>query len=246
MSTEAIKCVLLADRHHGLSEGIRGLLESEFEAVVMVADETSLIESAVKMRPSIVVADLALAQGENFGWLRRLLARWPGARVIVLSAHDESSVMQSAYEAGAAGFVLKRKIASHLLPAVEAVLTGKPYPEPDGASPRGWTADSVIEDVEQKPESLKERNTKMKTSRKHLSLAALLALAVLPAPPALADDATEQAAAVKEKIQSLRNDCAQGRQQITVTVEALSRLMAKNVELRPEFDRYKAELVKME
>ena len=140
MSTEAIKCVLLADRHHGLSEGIRGLLESEFEAVVMVADETSLIESAVRLKPSVVVADLALTQGENFGWLRRLLVRCPGARVIVLSAHDESSVLQSAYEAGAAGFVLRHRIASQLLPAVDAVLTGKPYPglaNPDEASPQG-------------------------------------------------------------------------------------------------------------
>src|SRR6267142_1522681 len=104
MSAEAIRCVLLADRHHGLSEGIRGLLESEFEAVVMVADETSLIESAVKLGPQIVVADVALAQGDGFGWLRRLLARCPESRVIVLSAHDERTVMQAAFEAGAAGF----------------------------------------------------------------------------------------------------------------------------------------------
>ncbi len=125
MSTEAIKCVLLADRHHGLSEGIRGLLESEFQAVVMVADETSLIESAVRLHPSLVVADLALAQGESFGWLRRLLARRPESRVIVLSSHDEASIAQAAFDAGAAGFVRKREIATELLPAVDAVLAGQ-------------------------------------------------------------------------------------------------------------------------
>src|SRR5262249_38976065 len=131
MSAEPIKCVLLADRHHGLSEGIRGLLESKFRAVVMVADETSLLESARRLEPSIVVADLALAQGECFGWLRRLLTQYPEARVIVLSAHDELSVMQAAFEAGAAGFVLKRAIASQLLDAVDLVLAGKKYPPPD-------------------------------------------------------------------------------------------------------------------
>jgi len=125
MSTEAIKCVLLADRHHGLSEGIRGLLESEFEAVVMVADEKSLLESAARLQPSIVVADLALAQGESFGWLRRLLARCPEARVVVLSSHDEAFVREAALEAGAAGFVLKREIAMKLLPAIEAVRAGQ-------------------------------------------------------------------------------------------------------------------------
>src|SRR6185436_14592397 len=99
MSSEAIRCVVLADRHHGLSEGIRGLLESKFPAVVMVADETSLLESAARMKPSIVVADLALAQGESFGWLRRLLARCPDSRVIVLSCHDEQAIEQAAFEA---------------------------------------------------------------------------------------------------------------------------------------------------
>ena len=125
MSAEAIKCVLLADRHHGLSEGIRGLLESEFEAVVMVADETSLLESAARLQPNVVVADLALAQGESFGWLRRLLARCPESRVIVLSAHDESSVVQAALAAGAVGFVLKREIATKLLPTIEAAVSGR-------------------------------------------------------------------------------------------------------------------------
>jgi DNA-binding NarL/FixJ family response regulator len=128
MNTRVIKCVLLADRHHGLSEGIRGLLESEFEAVVMVADEISLIESAAKMRPRIVVADLALAQGESFGWLRRLLTRCPESRVVVLSAHDDLTVMQAAFAAGAAGFVLKREIATKLLPTIDLVLAGKSQP----------------------------------------------------------------------------------------------------------------------
>jgi len=127
MKSEAVRCVLLADRHHGLTEGIRGLLETSFDAVVMVADEKSCLESAERLRPSLVVADLALAAGESFGWLRRLLVRCPGSRVIVLSTHEEFTVAQSALEAGAAGFVLKREIASQLLQAVEAVLAGQRY-----------------------------------------------------------------------------------------------------------------------
>jgi DNA-binding NarL/FixJ family response regulator len=125
--------VLLADRHHGLTEGIRGLLEASFDAVVMVADEASCLESAERLRPNVVVADLALAPGQNFGWLRRLLARCPKSHVIVISAHDESSVVQAAIDAGAVGFVFKREIASQLLDAVEAVLAGKNYMPPVAA-----------------------------------------------------------------------------------------------------------------
>lgn len=58
MSAERIKCVLLADRHHGLSEGLRSLLETIFEAVVMVADEHSLFETARRLRPTLAVVDL--------------------------------------------------------------------------------------------------------------------------------------------------------------------------------------------
>jgi two-component system invasion response regulator UvrY len=127
MSKEVIRCVVLADRHHGISEGIRNLLEGEFEAVVMVADEISLIESASRLHPSLVVADLALTQGEGFDWLRRFLAHCPGSRVIVLSSHDEQSVMEGAFEAGAAGFVRRRDIGSDLPDAVETVLAGRQY-----------------------------------------------------------------------------------------------------------------------
>jgi DNA-binding NarL/FixJ family response regulator len=127
VNTGVIKCVLLADRHHGLTEGIRGLLETEFPAVVMVADETSLLESAARLHPSVVVADLSLTRGDCFGWLRRLLNRCPELRVIVLSAHDESSVMQSALDAGAVGFVRRCEIVPQLLDAVEAVLAGRRY-----------------------------------------------------------------------------------------------------------------------
>lgn len=122
-----VKCVLLADRSHELSEGIRGLLESEFTAVVMVANELSLIESAARLDPNVVVADLALAPGENFGWLRRLLKRRPKARVIVLSSYADKSVVEAAFEAGAMGVVSKREIGARLLEAVDVVLAGHFY-----------------------------------------------------------------------------------------------------------------------
>ena len=127
MSTKEIKCVLLADRHHNLSEGIRCLLQQQFQAVVTVADEAALLESAVRMQPNVVVADLALTRGESFGWLRRLLARCPESRVIVLSAYDEATVRQEAFDAGAAGFVLTFDISSQLVHAVNEVLAGRCY-----------------------------------------------------------------------------------------------------------------------
>ena len=136
MNADDIKCVLLADRHHGLSEGMRGLLETIFEAVVMVADEHSLAESAVRLQPTLAVVDLSLARGDSLAWLQRLRERCPGLKIIVLSVHDEPSVCRSAMDVGVEGFVLKRALATELLPAVDAVLAGKRYgfPAPLGKS----------------------------------------------------------------------------------------------------------------
>ena len=135
MSDRKIRCVLLASRHLSLREGIRGLLHQQFEAVVTVTDETSLVESAVRMHPDVVVADLSLTKGECYGWLRRLLASRPESRVIVLSDYPEPAVREAAFDAGAAGFVLKIEIATHLLPAVNEVLAGRPYGTPDTNRP---------------------------------------------------------------------------------------------------------------
>ena len=117
-------CVLLADRHHGLMEGVRGLLETAFGTVVMVADEASLIDGAGRLQPDVVVVDLSLAQVAGLDWLRTLRQRCPDLKVIVLSVHDEQSVRKAAMEAGADAFVLKRAIATDLLSAVDAVRGG--------------------------------------------------------------------------------------------------------------------------
>jgi two-component system secretion response regulator SsrB len=121
MSRGPRSCVLLADRHHGLSEGVRGLLETAFGTVVMVADKTSLLDVAFRLRPDVAVVDLSLARDGDLDWLKAVRQRCPGLKVIALSVHDEEAVRRAAMAAGADAFVLKRAIATDLLPAVARV-----------------------------------------------------------------------------------------------------------------------------
>jgi two-component system secretion response regulator SsrB len=125
MPERSLSCVLLADRHHGLTEGVRGLLQTAFGTVVMVADEASLLEVARRLRPDVAVVDLSLARESGLGWLQALRRSCPDLKVIVLSVHDEQAVRRAAVEAGADAFVLKRAIATDLLPAVELVRGGR-------------------------------------------------------------------------------------------------------------------------
>ena len=131
MSKKDIRCVLVADRHHGLMERVRGLLQTTFEAVVMVADEVSLLESATRLSAALSVVDFSLTRGEGIGLVRRLRVRCPEMKMIVISVQDEPSVSRSVLEAGADGFVLKRAMATDMLPAVDAVLAGLRYVSPE-------------------------------------------------------------------------------------------------------------------
>ena len=123
-------CVLLADRHHGLRDSVRGLLETEFDTVFMVATEASLLEGAGRLNPAIVMVDLSLSAGDLIGLLRRIGARAPGVKVLLLSVHDERTVAESAVTAGADAVVLKRCLATDLMPAVDAVIAGQRYLSP--------------------------------------------------------------------------------------------------------------------
>jgi two-component system secretion response regulator SsrB len=122
MPTKEIRCALLADRHLGLAERLRSLLETEFEAVVVVGDEVSLFESARQLDLAVAVVDLSLPQGDGLGLIRRIRNRFPQLKLIALSVHPEKHVKLAAIAAGANGFVLKRSIATDLLPAVDVVL----------------------------------------------------------------------------------------------------------------------------
>jgi len=111
-------------------EGIRGLLATTFEAVVMVADEASLLESASRLPAALVVVDFSLTPGDGIGMIRRLRTHFPKMKMIVISVLDEPSVSNLALQAGTNGFVLKRAIATDLLPAVDAVLAEQCYVSP--------------------------------------------------------------------------------------------------------------------
>jgi two-component system, NarL family, response regulator NreC len=98
--------------------------------MLMVADEHSLIEAAVSTQLDLVIADLSfpISSGKN---VARLLQRLnPDLKAIILSVHDEQSVVDECFAAGTKGFVLKRSASTDLLAAVETVLKDGTYISP--------------------------------------------------------------------------------------------------------------------
>ena len=123
--------IILADKHSNMLAGIRRLLENEVETVLMVADEASLNHVLENFNPDVVVADLSLPSltGKNIAWV--LKANFPQIKVIILSVHDEKSVLDDVLAAGVEGFVLKPRAVIDLIPAIREVLLGCKYISPD-------------------------------------------------------------------------------------------------------------------
>jgi DNA-binding NarL/FixJ family response regulator len=98
-----------------------------FETMLMVADERSLMEAVTTFKPDLVVVDLSLPREGEANIAKRLMERHPDLRLIVLSVHDEATVVGQMLSARVAGFVLKRSAATDLIPAVKEVLRGGTY-----------------------------------------------------------------------------------------------------------------------
>src|SRR5262245_14711392 len=100
----------------------------------MVADENSLLEGAARLQPAVVVLDVSFAAGNMTELLARLRERARGAKVLLLSAYDEPTLAAAALIAGASGVVLKQKLATDLMPAVDALIAGELF-LPQGKRP---------------------------------------------------------------------------------------------------------------
>ena len=109
---------------------VRLILKETMGTILMVADERSLAEAVTGAQLDIVIADLSfpVSSGEN---VARLLQRLnPELKAIILSVHDEQTVVDACLAAGAKGYVLKRSAYTDLLAAVEAVLKDGTYISP--------------------------------------------------------------------------------------------------------------------
>ncbi len=85
-----------------MSEGIRGLVASVFNAVVMVADEVSLVEGASRLESELAIVDTALSRGNILTLIRRLRSGFPDMKVLVLGISDQPLLVQRILDAAPA------------------------------------------------------------------------------------------------------------------------------------------------
>jgi DNA-binding NarL/FixJ family response regulator len=122
--------IVIADDHQILAEGLRSLLEPEFEVVAVVADGRALITAARKHRPDVIVADVTMPSLNGIDAAVQLRDSGLEAKVVFLTMHRDVAYARRAMKAGAAGFVLKHSAATELVTAVREALQGRTYVTP--------------------------------------------------------------------------------------------------------------------
>lgn len=122
--------VLLADDHRIVAEGLRGLLEPDFELVGIVEDGRAMLEAVDKLKPDVVVADVSMPLLNGIEAVRQLKKKNKHIRVVMLTMHLDVTYAASAFEAGASGYVLKHSAPSELISAINSALMGRTYITP--------------------------------------------------------------------------------------------------------------------
>jgi DNA-binding NarL/FixJ family response regulator len=126
--------VLLADDHQIVAEGLRSLLEPEFELVGIVTDGREAVAAALKLRPDVVVMDITMPSLNGIEAAHQLRAAGLSVKVVFLTMHRDAAYAARALDAGAAGFVLKIAAAAELKTAVHQALQGGTYVTPQIAA----------------------------------------------------------------------------------------------------------------
>jgi DNA-binding NarL/FixJ family response regulator len=122
--------VLLADDHAIVLEGMRSVLEPDYEVVGEARDGRELVASADKLRPDVIVADIAMPQLNGLEAIRQLEKADLRAKIIFMTMHASVELAVQAFRLGASGYLLKHDASDELLRAMREVLNGRFYVTP--------------------------------------------------------------------------------------------------------------------
>jgi DNA-binding NarL/FixJ family response regulator len=117
--------VLLADDHPSLLEVLRSLLDEEVEIVGSVDNGESLVESALKLRPDVIVTDISMPRLSGLGAVDRLRESGCSSKVVFLTAHSDTDFIDAAFRTGALAYVHKTLMATDLLFAIQEAWAGR-------------------------------------------------------------------------------------------------------------------------
>ncbi len=127
--------VMLVDDHAVVRMGFKMLLETdpEIEVIAEANSGEQAIRDAVSLQPDVIVMDITMPGIGGMEAIERILAKEPNAKILVLSAHEDSVHPKRVLNAGAQGYLTKRSAAEELIKAIRTIASGKKFIEADVA-----------------------------------------------------------------------------------------------------------------
>lgn len=128
--------VLIADDHKIISESLVPILNAQpdIEVIEFVHDGRAAVEKTLQHRPDIVIMDIAMPELSGIEATREIIEKYPEAKIIILSMHDDRRYVVGALEAGALGYLTKGCSLKELFAAIYAVKDNKRYLSPEISS----------------------------------------------------------------------------------------------------------------
>lgn len=127
--------ILVADDHKIVRDGLRSLLEKtpDMEVVAEGEDGRTTAQLARKLRPDVVIMDVAMPGLNGVEATRQIIATVPGVKVVALSMHSDTMYVSGMLSAGASGYLAKDCAIDELIGAIRTVMANKVYLSPDVA-----------------------------------------------------------------------------------------------------------------
>lgn len=122
--------ILIADDHAILAEGLRRVLEPEFEVVGLVSNGEDLVSAANQLSPDVIITDITMPVMSGIDAATQLRSQGSRSKLIFLTMHRDVAYARRAMEAGAVGYLLKHSLSSELTTAISVVLQGRTYMTP--------------------------------------------------------------------------------------------------------------------
>lgn len=124
--------ILIADDHDVVRMGLRLLLEQQEDMQVVgeASDGIEAIEMAVQLLPDILLMDISMPRMGGNEATRRICMLGLPTRIIILSMHSEESIIRTALEGGAKGYLVKASVRTDLAPAIRSAYRGETFLSP--------------------------------------------------------------------------------------------------------------------
>jgi len=122
--------ILLADDHPHFSELVESLLGPTFDVVGKVRDGRSLFDTAMKLKPDIIITDISMPVLNGIDAVNALQRSSCPSKVIFLTVHSDVDFVRTCLATGAFGYIVKPRVALDLFPAIHRALEGDLFVSP--------------------------------------------------------------------------------------------------------------------